>query len=209
MPRQVRPTSGTSSEPGVSTITSALVARRAEPGDDSGSAVTQVTEAAPARLYDVRETMTAPVGRDSGANREDATQPIDRAPRRPPLTNETLLGGLVGALVLLAVAASVVALVLDVAPVSFSEAAHSAVSPAPLFLIGAAFIALQVWLRPGLASLVKRGMVALAFVLWGVDQLLPPGGLAITLGDIVVALFVVDLAIVIRQETRGDPDEAL
>ena len=112
-------------------------------------------------------------------------------------------------MVILALTASAAALALDAAPVSLSETVHAAVSPVPLFLIGTAFIGLQVWLRPGLGALLKRAMVALAFLLWGVVQLLPPSALATTLGDIVIALFVVDLAIVIRQETQGDRDEAL
>jgi peptidoglycan/LPS O-acetylase OafA/YrhL len=116
---------------------------------------------------------------------------------------------LVAALVVLALAASAAALFFDASPDSRSEAAHAAVSPAPLFLIGVAFIALQVWLRPGPGALLRRMMVALAFLLWGVVQLMPPGAQAATLGDVVIALFVVDLAIVIWQETQGDTDEAL
>jgi hypothetical protein len=52
-------------------------------------------------------------------------------------------------------------------------------------------------------------MVAVAFLLWGVVQVLPAGALATMLGDLVIAMFVVDLAIVIRQETQGDYDESL
>jgi peptidoglycan/LPS O-acetylase OafA/YrhL len=98
---------------------------------------------------------------------------------------------------------------LDSFPNALTEAAHGAVSPAPLFLIGAAFLTLQVWLRPRPGQLFKRLMVAVAFLLWGVVQVLPAGALATMLGDLVIAMFVVDLAIVIRQETQGDFDESL
>ena len=132
-----------------------------------------------------------------------------RTPTGPPATSDSRLPTLVTALVFLALAASAAALVCDTFPNGLSEAAHSAVSPAPLFLIGAAFLTLQVGLRPRLGLLAKRIVVAAAFLLWGVAQVLPPGALATMLGDAVIAMFVVDLAIVIRQETHGDYDEAL
>lgn len=39
-----------------------------------------------------------------------------------------------------------------------------------------------------------RGLiVSSAFILWGIDQLLPSGGVATTLGDVVITLYVLDL----------------
>src|ERR1700674_353553 len=126
----------------------------------------------------------------------------------PRLATHLVGGKLVVALVALALAASTGALLLDAALLGGSVEAHAAISPAPLFLIGIAILAVQVWLRPSPgAPHTRRGRRVLRVVGFG------PGTAAeclpATLGDVVIAPFVVDLAIVIRQETRGDRDEAL
>jgi len=67
------------------------------------------------------------------------------------------------------------------------------VSAAPLLFIGAAYLGFQVLLRPKPLDLFKALIISSAFILWGVDQLLPGGWVATTLGDVVITLYVLDL----------------
>jgi len=81
---------------------------------------------------------------------------------------------------------------------------HAPLSAAPLLLIGAAYMVLQGILRPPWKELVKRLLLGLAFVLWGVDQLLPSGPFATVVGDVVIILFVVDLGLITLAHLRVD-----
>jgi len=67
----------------------------------------------------------------------------------------------------------------------------------PLLLAGSAYIILQVVLRPRPLELLKRLMLGAAFLLWGVVQLMPASDLATELGNVVIALYVVDLGLII------------
>jgi hypothetical protein len=78
----------------------------------------------------------------------------------------------------------------------------SPVSALPLFLVGGSYIALQGILRPAPIELVKRLLLGSAFVLWGIVQLMPPSVLATDLGDLVIALYVLDLGFIIQAELR-------
>jgi hypothetical protein len=71
--------------------------------------------------------------------------------------------------------------------------AHSWISALPLLLAGASFALLQVRLKPPRGTLVRRLLLAAAFLGWGVDQLLAPGRGALFLGDAVIAAYVLDL----------------
>jgi hypothetical protein len=70
---------------------------------------------------------------------------------------------------------------------------HAPVSAAPLLLIGAAYLGFQVLTQPQPLDLFKAFIVSTAFILWGIDQLLPTGWSAMTLGDVVIVLYVIDL----------------
>ncbi len=70
---------------------------------------------------------------------------------------------------------------------------HAPVSAAPLLLIGTAYLGFQAITQPQLRDLFKALLVSSAFILWGIDKLLPTGWLAMTLGDAVIVLYVVDL----------------
>ncbi len=70
---------------------------------------------------------------------------------------------------------------------------HMPLSAAPLLLVGTAYLAFQVFIRAQFLDLFKALIVSCAFILWGVDQLLPSGWFATTLGDIVIVLYVIDL----------------
>ncbi len=70
---------------------------------------------------------------------------------------------------------------------------HMPLSAAPLLLVGTAYLTFQVLIRAQFLDLFKALIVSCAFILWGVDQLLPSGWFATTLGDIVIVLYVIDL----------------
>jgi len=92
-----------------------------------------------------------------------------------------------------------IALVLfDFFPALLPLLTHGPVSALPLLLVGLAYLVLQLRLRPRPLELLKRVMLASAFILWGLDQLLPVGPLATTLGDIVIVLYIIDLALMMR-----------
>lgn len=73
-------------------------------------------------------------------------------------------------------------------------------SALPLILGGGAYVALQGVLRPRPIELLKRLMLGTAFLLWGVVQVMPAGDLATELGNLVIALYVIDLAMMIRSD---------
>jgi hypothetical protein len=66
-----------------------------------------------------------------------------------------------------------------------------------LLLAGSAYVLLQAVLRPQPFELVKRLMMGMAFLLWGIVQLMPVGNLSAELGNVVIALYVVDLGLII------------
>ena len=74
-----------------------------------------------------------------------------------------------------------------------SPGIHGWLSSAPLLLGGVGFALLQLRLRPPRVTLIKRLLLATAFIGWGVDQLLPVGRVALFLGDAVIAAYVLDL----------------
>jgi hypothetical protein len=70
-------------------------------------------------------------------------------------------------------------------------------SALPLLLAGCSYLVLQAILRPRPLELLKRVMLGAAFLLWGVVQLLPASDLANELGNVVIALYVIDLGLII------------
>jgi hypothetical protein len=75
-------------------------------------------------------------------------------------------------------------------------------SALPLLLAGASYIVLQALLRPRPLELLKRMMLGSAFLLWGVTQLMPTSALTTELGNVVIALYVIDLGLIIRTDLR-------
>jgi len=70
-------------------------------------------------------------------------------------------------------------------------------SALPLLLAGSSYVVLQAILRPRPLELLKRLMLGIAFLLWGVVQLMPASNLAAELGNVVIALYVLDLGLII------------
>jgi hypothetical protein len=75
-----------------------------------------------------------------------------------------------------------------------------AISAAPLLLIGLASVALQIAIPLRPRALARHLAVAIAFLLWGIDELLPPNGVAETIGHVVILLYVIDLALTLRDQ---------
>ena len=112
------------------------------------------------------------------------------ATTRPPSLAHKLLYLFTWVVVVLGLIAGVALLTNDVI---LTILPHAPVSAAPLLFIGAAYLGFQVLIRPKPLDLFKALIVSSAFILWGVDQLLPGGRFATTLGDVVITLYVVDL----------------
>jgi hypothetical protein len=77
---------------------------------------------------------------------------------------------------------------------------HALLSSMPLALAGLGYAVLQIAVRPGRATLLKRLLLAATFVGWAVDQLLPPGPVATFLGDLVIGAYVLDLSWIIQEQ---------
>jgi len=100
-------------------------------------------------------------------------------------------------LAVLALASCVGLLVSDSRAVNAFGLSASVISAAPLLLVGMSFLIVQAMMRPRLMELLRNVLLAAAFLLWGVVQLMAPGVLSKRLGNVVIALYVLDLAWVI------------
>ncbi len=70
----------------------------------------------------------------------------------------------------------------------------AAISALPLLAVGLSFLLVQAMIRPRRAELLKNLLIVAAFLLWGIVQLIEHNPLSKTLGDVVIALYVVELA---------------
>jgi hypothetical protein len=121
------------------------------------------------------------------------SRPPGRFPFRP-------LSIFTSCIILLAFASCLLLLVEDSVLLRFIS--HAPVSALPLLLIGLASLCFQIITRPALLDFFKAMIVSAAFLLWGIDQLLPASWLATTLGDIVIILYVVDLGWMMRDRLK-------
>jgi hypothetical protein len=108
-----------------------------------------------------------------------------------------------GLVILLAFGSGVLLLLKDTPLSLLQHLAHAPISALPLLLIGLASLGFQVVTRPTPLDFFKAGLVSIAFILWGVDQLLPTGWEATTLGDIVIVLYVIDLGWMMGDRLKG------
>ena len=97
-------------------------------------------------------------------------------------------------LAILALAASVGLLVGDVGVGILPGLSAAVASATPLLLAGISFLLMQAILRPRFPDLMKNVLLAATFLLWGAIQFMPQNALSIRLGNLVIALYVVDLA---------------
>jgi hypothetical protein len=81
---------------------------------------------------------------------------------------------------------------------------HPFLSSFPLAIAGLGYTLLQVHLKPPRLILLKRLVLAAAFLLWAVVQLLSPGRLAVFLGDAVIAAYVLDLFWIMQDQGESE-----
>jgi len=107
--------------------------------------------------------------------------------------NKILLPLVIG-LLLVAGISSAVLLASDVQAGTELGQWRAAISALPLLAVGLSFLVFQVIHRPGTVDLLKNLLLAGTFLLWGCVQLMPQNSLSKKLGDVVIVLYVTDLA---------------
>jgi hypothetical protein len=111
---------------------------------------------------------------------------------------------LVRSAAILAVSTGVLALMVD-SPMSMNLASllnHSVAEAVPLVLVGIAYLAWLATERPPTVALIKQVLIAVAFVLWGINLLMPAGQWARFVGAVVIAIYVFDLVWLIEGNLR-------
>ena len=98
-------------------------------------------------------------------------------------------------------------LIWDVAPEWFPADAHRVLGALPLALIAVVYFIHQALRRAAPAQYAKAGLVACAFLFWSANQLFPDLPQATLFNDLAIALFVLDLALVMIG-WRAEPDPA-
>jgi hypothetical protein len=122
---------------------------------------------------------------------------LDRAHRALPL--------ILGILTLVSVG---VLLAWDAFPRLFPAGAHDLLGALPLVLIALAYLVYQSAHRPPLLEAVKAILLAIAFLFWAANQLWPNLPQATLYNDIAIALFVLDVFLVIAGWPATSPDES-
>lgn len=102
----------------------------------------------------------------------------------------------------LALASSVVLLSLDVSQGFREGEARRVVSALPLVAIALACLAFHATWRPEPLDLLKRVLLSAAFLFWAANQLFPTEGWAPIANDAAIALFVLDLALILWGDLR-------
>jgi hypothetical protein len=90
-----------------------------------------------------------------------------------------------------------VLLVWDAFPELFPSRSHDVLAAFSLATIAFAYLVYQVLHRPARKEFVKAIMLAVAFLFWAANQYWPDSHLATLFNDIAIALFVLDVFLVI------------
>jgi hypothetical protein len=96
----------------------------------------------------------------------------------------------------------------DISPGSFPERAHDTLAAFPLTMIAIAYLVYQTVRRPSAKELVKGIMLSVAFLFWAANQLWPDRREATFFNDMAIAIFVVDVFLVIVGWPSTSPDES-
>lgn len=119
--------------------------------------------------------------------------------------NERILPVILGTVTL----ADVVALLIwDVFPERFPVRSHEFLAAFSLSLIAVAYLLYQVLCRPHWKELLKAVMLSAAFLFWAANQLWPALPQATLFNDIAIALFVLDVFLVIVGWPGTSPDQS-
>jgi hypothetical protein len=122
---------------------------------------------------------------------------LDRAHRAAPV--------FLGVITLLSV---VILLVWDALPSRFPAGAHDLLGALPLALIALAYLVYQTVRRPSPAELFKAILLSIAFLLWAANQFWPEAARATLYNDLAIALFVLDVFLVMVGWPATSPDES-
>jgi len=122
---------------------------------------------------------------------------LDRDHRAIPVT--------LGVLTLVSVG---VLLAWDIVPRLFPEKAHDLLAAFPLAMIACAYLIYQAAHRPPPAEFVKAMLLAAAFLFWAANQFWPALPQATLFNDIAIALFVLDVFLVVIGWPKTVPDES-
>ena len=122
---------------------------------------------------------------------------LDRAHRAIPLV--------LGVVTLISVG---VLLTWDVNPKFFPARAHDFLAAFPLAMIAIAYLLYHRAHRPAAKEFVKATMLAVAFLFWAANQLWPDLPQAALFNDVAIALFVLDVFLVIIGWPTTSPDES-
>jgi hypothetical protein len=122
---------------------------------------------------------------------------LDRAHRATPV--------ILGVITLLSVG---VLIAWNIVPSRFPNNAHAVLGALPLAMIAITYLVYQMVRRPPWRELVKAILLAAAFILWAANQMWPNSALATLWNDIAIALFVLDVFLVIVGWPATSPDES-
>jgi hypothetical protein len=109
---------------------------------------------------------------------------------------------------IISLAGVVVLLAWDVAPTMFPLRAHDVLGAFPLAMIAVAYLAYQAAHRPARLEVLKAVLLAIAFLFWAANQLWPDLPQAMLFNDIAIALFVLDVFLVMIGWPPTSPDES-
>ncbi len=96
----------------------------------------------------------------------------------------------------------------DAFPQLFPARAHHLLAGIPLAMIALAYLFYQIAHRPAPRELVKAIMLAVAFLFWAANQFWPDLREATLFNDIAIALFVLDVFLVMIGWPASSPDES-
>ncbi|MGA8742727.1 MAG: hypothetical protein WB561_16190 [Terracidiphilus sp.] len=96
----------------------------------------------------------------------------------------------------------------DAVPHLFPPRAHDVLGAFPLAMIAFAYLAYQAAHRPAPMEIVKAALLAIAFLFWAANQLWPDIPQAMLFNDIAIALFVLDVFLVMIAWPGSSPDES-
>src|ERR1035438_9610156 len=96
----------------------------------------------------------------------------------------------------------------DAFPRMFPARSHDYIAAFPLALIACAYLVYQIAHRPAAKEFVKAIMLAAAFLFWAANQLWPDLRQATLFNDIAIALFVLDVFLILVGWPVTSPDES-
>lgn len=99
-------------------------------------------------------------------------------------------------------------MVWNVYPRAFPARAHDVLGALPLALIAVTYLLYQAVRRPRPAELLKAVVLAAAFLLWAANQFWPRASSATLWNDLAIALFVLDVFLVVAGWPGAVPQES-